>query len=173
MILLPLKWLLRTLGPVCNHSQSAAPFKATLVCQEGNKMAIRPSQSAISLWWNGNKLVITCCLFVITLINFDKLVKIANLLPSSYTEIHQNLWNRLRNGSISNDLVAAWWQFIPKMASVLGNLAFILEYNQTTTSWDESSCRWVALTSTLTEIDCSVLAICLFLKCVNLHTNYF
>lgn len=46
------------------HSQSVAIFKATLMCQEVNKMAIRENQSAISLWLIGVKLSVRCNLLL-------------------------------------------------------------------------------------------------------------
>lgn len=44
-VLLPLKWLLQRSAT----TQSVAAFNETLICQNGDKVAIKCSQSAISL----------------------------------------------------------------------------------------------------------------------------
>lgn len=47
--LLPLKWLLQRRDQVYDHSQPVAICKATLVSQDGDRMTIRKSETAVSL----------------------------------------------------------------------------------------------------------------------------
>lgn len=60
-----------------DHSQSVAIFKGTLLHQNGEKVALKQSQYAISLWLSSVKLAIKCNLFGIiwwfTVINWQKL----------------------------------------------------------------------------------------------------
>lgn len=50
---------------VCDQTESVAVFKVNLEHQDGQKMAMRWSRSAISLWLSGINLAITCNMFVI------------------------------------------------------------------------------------------------------------
>lgn len=116
--------LLNELGDqVCNQSHS-------LVHQDGDKMAIRLSQSVISLQLNRFKLAVTsvCDNMAIT----NVLPYAANLL-FMYTEIHfnylhsefiQNLVD-MKETFTNSDIVAAGQQSTSSMTHALGNFTFI------------------------------------------------
>lgn len=63
---------------MCNHSQSADALTVTWVCQGGDNKSVR-CQLAVEWGQAGNCMQSVCD---DALINCDKLVKIANLLPS-------------------------------------------------------------------------------------------
>lgn len=74
------------------------------------KTKILWSQSAIILWLNEVELVVTCNLFGIILQITNRLVKIANRLPSTYTEIQFKYLHSESNQNLK-DLRQKFWTF--------------------------------------------------------------